>query len=499
MSFWGIGVDLVVFSGHILSNMAKIGAEVLETIAGSEQDQAGMASRTASYERRADEWIFQYNLAAHELMQNGRQILTSLIAEQIAYHEHLNIQQQIKNAQEVDQFLHDKFTNEDLYLWMQGEISRLYYEYYRFAFDTARRAERTMKQELMRPEVDAQDFVKFNYWDGGRKGLLSGEALYLDVKRMEMAYHDNNKRELELTKHVSLRQLNPVALLTLKATSTCQVTIPEWLYDLDCPGHYMRRVKSVALSIPSVVAPYTSVNCTLALLKSSLRKSPLPKDGEYARQGSEDDRFVDYIGAVQSIATSGASNDSGMFEMSMRDERFLPFEGAGAESTWKLDLPNDYPAFDYATISDVILHIRYTARQGVEPTKVKAALDDLFQQANQSNLALLFSLRHDFPTEWSAFVNGTGDFTATIHRDYLPYFTEGKQVTIAGVDLYGQDVTKHHVVGDQTAWDAATADLKDKNKQAFTVTIAPDTPGPTQVMTRTADAHVFLIIRYSLS
>ena len=109
----------------------------------------------------------------------------------------------------MDQFLHEKFTNEELYVWMQGEISRLYYEYYRFAFDTARKAERTMKQELMRPELDAQDFVKFNYWDGGRKGLLSGEALYLDVKRMEMAYHENNKREFELTRHVSLRQLDP--------------------------------------------------------------------------------------------------------------------------------------------------------------------------------------------------------------------------------------------------------------------------------------------------
>ena len=38
---------------------------------------------------------------------------------------------------------------------MQGEISGLYYEYYRFAFDTARKAEQTMKQELMRPELDA--------------------------------------------------------------------------------------------------------------------------------------------------------------------------------------------------------------------------------------------------------------------------------------------------------------------------------------------------------
>ena len=496
--YWGIGVSETVTGGQVLAVAARMMAELTQTVAAWEQDQAGMAARTAGHERRADEWLLQYNLAAHELMQIGRQILTSLIAEQIAHHEYRNIKQQIANAQEVDQFLHDKFTNEDLYLWMQGEISRLYYEYYRFAFDTARKAERTMKQELMRPEVDAQDFVQFNYWDGGRKGLLSGEALYLDVKRMEMAYHDNNKRELELTKHVSLRQLNPAALLTLKATGTCQVPIPEWLYDLDCPGHYMRRIKNVALSIPSVAGPYTSVNCTLSLLRSSLRKSPIVGD-DYARQGSEDDRFVDYIGAVQSIVTSTGQNDSGMFETYLRDERFLPFEGAGAESTWKLDLPKDYPAFDYATISDVILHVRYTARQGVDPTKVKPALDDLFQQANQAGLALLFSLRHDFPSEWSAFVNGTGDFTATIRKDYFPYFTQGKTISITGFDLYGQDVTKPHIVGDQSAWDAATTDLGDKNKQGLTFTAAADPAGPTQVLTRSADADVFLIVRYSLS
>jgi len=495
LHFWGLGASSKVAGGSKLSDASKIAAEIARTIAGWEQDQAGMAGRTAGHERRADDWLLQYNLAAHELMQNGRQILTSLISEQIARHEYLNTQQQIANSREVNQFLHDKFSNEDLYLWMQGEISRLYYEYYRFAFDTARKAERTMKQELMRPELDAQDFVKFNYWDGGRKGLLSGEALCLDLKRMEMAYHDNNKRELELTRHVSLRQLNPLALLTLKATGSCTVTVPEWIYDRDCPGHYMRRIKSVALSIPSVVGPYTSVNCTLSLLKSSIRKSPVPKDGEYARQGSEDDRFVDYAGAVQSIVTSGASNDSGMFEANLRDERFLPFEGAGAESVWKLDLPKpqDYPAFDYATISDVILHVRYTARQGVDPAKVKTALDDLFQEVSQSNLALLFSLRHDFPTEWSTFVNGAGDFTATIRRDHFPYFTQGKPITIAGFELYGKDVNKHHAAGDK---DAATSDLADQGQ--FTFTAAPDAPGPTQVLTRAAEAQVFLLVRYSL-
>src|SRR5438876_7512891 len=120
----------------------------------------------------------------------------------------------------------------------------------------------------MRPEIDATDFIQFNYWDTGHQGLLSGEALYLDIKRMEMAYHDNNKRELELTRHVSLRQLDPLALLKLKSTGSCQVTVPEWLYDKECLGHYLRRLKSVALSMPSVVGPYTSVNCTLSLLRS---------------------------------------------------------------------------------------------------------------------------------------------------------------------------------------------------------------------------------------
>jgi hypothetical protein len=497
LHFWGMGLHSKVFDGMSLGTVSRIAADILRTLAGSHEAEAGMASRTAGYERRADEWLLQYNLAARELMQIGRQVLTSLIAEQIAHHEYLTIQQQVANAHEVDQFLHDKFTNEDLFLWMQGEISRLYYEYYRFAFDTARKAEQTMKQELMRPEVDAQDFVKFNYWDGGRKGLLSGEALYLDVKRMEMAYHENNKRELELTKHVSLRQLSPLALLTLKATSTCQVEIPEWVFDLDCPGHYMRRVKSIGLSIPCVVGPYTGVNCTLTLLKSSLRKSSMVGD-DYARQGPEDDRFVDYLGSAQSIVTSSGQNDSGLFETNLRDERFLPFEGAGAVSSWKLDLPKDYPAFDYATIADAILHVRYTARQGVPPAKVKTALGDLLQQANQSNLALLLSLRYDFSTEWSAFVNGASDFKATIRKDFFPYFTQGKPINITGLELYGQDVKTHHPVGDQAAWDAATDDLGDKTKRSFSVTIPPDAPGPAQVLTRTADAQVFLIVRYTV-
>ncbi|MBF6650644.1 toxin [Methylobacter sp. BlB1] len=493
LHFWGLGATMDVKVGTALSSISRFAGNVLGIISAWEREQAGMAAKTASYERRADEWLLQYNLAAHELMQIGRQILSSLIAEQIAHREYLNIKKQIENSQEVDRFLRDKFTNAELYGWMQGEISRLFYEYYRFTFDTARKAEQTMKRELMRPEVDATDYIKFNYWDSGRKGVLSGEALYLDIKRLEMAYHENNKREFELTKHVSLRQLNPLALLALKATGICEVNVPEWLFDLDGPGHYIRRIKNVSLSIPSVTGPYTSVSCTLSLLKSSLRKSPLLKDDEYARQGSEDDRFIDYFGTVQSIVTSSGNNDSGMFETNLREERLLPFEGAGAESTWKLELPSDFRQFDYNTITDVILHFRYTARQGGGQMRDKALehLKEIIGEANSSGLALGFYLRQDFPSEWHRFVNGSESFETIVKHDHFPYFTQGKDITIDALQLHA---VKANNIESKTLSDLNVTDTL-KEKGEFELSL----PSDATLLKRDKDAIVFLLIRYSLS
>ena len=66
---------------------------------------------------------------------------------------------------------------------------------------------------------------------------------------------------------------------------------------------------------------------------------------------------------VQAIVTSSGINDSGLFEQG-RDERYRPFEGAGAVSSWRIELPEKHRPFDYRTISDVVLHLQYTARDG---------------------------------------------------------------------------------------------------------------------------------------
>ena len=60
---------------------------------------------------------------------------------------------------------------------------------------------------------------------------------------MEKAYLDENRRELELTKHISLRLHFPAAYLRLRTTGGCEISIPEWMFDLDYPGHYLRRIK----------------------------------------------------------------------------------------------------------------------------------------------------------------------------------------------------------------------------------------------------------------
>ena len=223
------------------------------------------------------------------------------------------------------------------------------------------------------------------------------------------------------------------------------MSIPEWLHDrgLPWPLHAPHQV-CLAFSIPCVVGPYGSVNCTLSLQASSVRVSPLLANGVYGRDPTQDDiRFIDYFGATDLVVTSGRFNDFGMFETNLHDERFLWFEGAGAISTWTLTLPGDLRAFDYSNDSHVIIHVRYTARQAGDPLGSQAIkeLKNAFDDKNQSPQTLLLCLKYDFPTEWAAFVNGGGQtaFQAAIDSSFLPYYVRGmKKLTVNEVRMFYQ-------------------------------------------------------------
>lgn len=374
-----------------------------------------------------------------------------------------NHQQQIKNAEAIEQFLkgeettvngqrYKKTNTQPFYIWMRREAKGLHSQCFQFAFDVARKAERALQHELGDPELS---YLQFGYLSG-KESLLAGEKLYLDIKRMEMAYHDLNQREYELTKHASLLQIAPRALLQLRTTGHCTVSLREELFDMDCPGHYFRRIKNVALSIPCVTGPYTSVNCTLTLTRSSIRTRALIDDG-YARiVDAEDPRFSDYFGSLQSIVTSTGQNDSGLFETNLRDERYLPFEGSGVISEWQLQLPanpsnNDPLQFDYNTISDVILHIRYTAREagGLLRNGAIANLTNQINAAKTVGSVRLFSLRHEFPTEWARFksikIGGAipdAELILDIREEHFPYWSKGRLESVKKRVFWKQDSTE---------------------------------------------------------
>ncbi|WP_406389670.1 hypothetical protein [Streptomyces sp. NBC_00887] len=428
LHFWGLGLHSKVFGGDKLSEISKIAAGIVRTKAAWEHDQAGMAARTASYERRADEWRLQTNVAAHELMHLGRQMLGAIIAEQAAHREYHNTRAQIADLSEIDALLKEKYTNRELYGWMQGELSRVYFDSYRFALDVARKAELTLKRELMQPEFDAVQFIRSDYWNAGRKGLLAADSLAFDLRRLEVAHQENRHRECELVRHVSVNQLDPLALVRLRETGTCEITVPESLFDLDCPGHYMRRLKHVSVSIPAVTGPYTSVNCTLSLLRSSVRT--VATGADYPRHEDNDERFQDYSGAIRAIVTSTARDDAGMFASSASEDRPLPFEGAGAISTWRIELPTKLRQFAYDTIADVVVHLGYTARDGGQVLRNKATghLGELIGRAEADCTARLFATRLEFPGEWARFRADEGDrprLTVTLREEHYPYWSLG--------------------------------------------------------------------------
>jgi peptidoglycan hydrolase-like protein with peptidoglycan-binding domain len=404
---------------------------------------ASLSATLGSFERRQDDWDHQADLATRELEQVQKQIAGAQIRVAIAENELRNHGLQIDNATAIDDVMRGKFTNENLYQWMVGQVSGIYFQSYQLAYDLAKRAERCMQHELGLAYGETS-YIRFGYWDSLKKGLLAGDLLAHDLKRLDAAYLDRNLREYELTKHVSLLALAPEQLIALKEAGTCEFTIPEWLFDLDTPGHYRRRLKMVNVTIPCVAGPYVGIHCKAQLLKSSYRQNVDVAPG-YERlaaddPGNPDNRFIDDRKILEAIVTSTAQNDAGLFEPSMRDERFLPFEGAGAISTWRLDLPKEFEVFNYDTISDVIFHLHYTARED-ETLRGAAstAVQNLLATASVRPLLRMFSLRHEFPGEWYRFVNSPASAETTMTVDLgagrFPYFAQGREITISGAKV----------------------------------------------------------------
>ena len=472
--FGGSPVATLTYGGETLGDAEEDAGKVLLVIATAMEKAASIAATLAGYQRRQDDWTFQRDQAAVEIEQADQAIAAAQVRVAIAEQELQNHDLQIASSQEVDAFMRSKYTNLELFQWQAGQISQVFFRSYQLAYDLARRAERCFRFEL---GLEDSSYISFGYWDSLKQGLLSGENLQYDLRRLESAYLDQNRREFELTKHVSLLQLDPLALVQLRETGRCFFDLPEELFDLDYPGHYLRRLTSVSMTAPSITGPCIMVSSTLRLIRNSIRITAdagtgYPRNTDASGHPADDPRFVESTVPVNAIATSGAQNDSGMFELNFRDERYLPFEGAGAISSWSLELFND-PAqpdfgqplrqFDYGTITDVVLHLKYTAREDAGPLKTGAIghLRDYFTQQQPAPALLMLNLRRDFPSQWSRMLNPANPadgnvFELEMSPDLFPVRDTGKTLKVNTIVLLARCT----------------------NPGTYTVTMTPPLPAP---------------------
>lgn len=508
------------YGGVALGSSTRRFGNAIQAIAEGLSAISSSMSLEGNFARRSEGWTHQKALADYDTKSLDKQIAAAAIRLDIANRSLDLHQKTIDQLQDVIDLTDGRFTNLGLYTWMVTQLQRLYRGAYQNALAVAKLAEQAYRFER---GDDTWPGLTMTYWDPTHAGLFAGDQLLIDLQTLERRYLETNYRSLEVDQAFALSQIDAGALIALREAGECTFTVNEAFFDLFYPGHYKRRIKAVRLTIPCVTGPYVNVSATLNLERSWIRSLATPGGALVEVPPS---RSV-------SIATSTGQNDAGVFELSFRDERYMPFEGLGAVSQWKLTLPKAFRQFDYQTINDVILSISYTAEQdGVLRERVEAqnaALAGSIVNYFTSNSAQrVFSLRRDFSTAFTRLLRspaGTAVKIELTDRNF-PLFVLGRNLQVTrgvvlvatgdhavptgfSLSIDGTDVTNFAAdptlgnLPSQTLPGAFSANLRASHTISVTAagSLAPAShpPGDVSAIDASALVDILLFLEYRLA
>jgi hypothetical protein len=94
----------------------------------------------------------------------------------------------------------------------------------------------------------------------------------------------------------------------------------------------------------------------------------------------------------------------------------------------------------------VLLHVRYTAREGGDLLRASAVanLNKAIDEAVAAGSVRLFSIRHEFPSEWAAFKSVTpsagvaAGLTLNLRSEHYPFWSQGRLEVLKRVELFAQ-------------------------------------------------------------
>lgn len=336
--------------------------------------------QTENYRRRRQEWGQMRDQADGEVQAIDRQLDAldvRIRSAQTALEQEKTRQAQ---TQAMLTWLKTRFTQATLYQWLSGQLSALYYQAYDAVVSLCLSAQACWQYEL---GDFTTTFIQTGAWNDHYRGLLVGETLQLNLQQMEAAWLTRNERRLDIVRTVSLKnRVNEEDWNKFKESGSLDFSLTEKLFDDDYAGHYLRTLKTVTVTLPTLLGPYQDVKATLTQTGSTTVLRANAGAVAALLNGRVSDApagtLVQNLRASQQVALSGGMNDAGVFELQFSDERYLPFEGTGAVSGWTLSFPRvkskalsggeliadkEQEAL-LAALDDVIVRVHYTACNG---------------------------------------------------------------------------------------------------------------------------------------
>ncbi|MDE9435483.1 toxin [Xenorhabdus bovienii] len=360
--------------GSRWGSIAEATGYVMEFSASVMNTEADKISQSESYRRRRQEWEIQRNNAEAELKQIEAQLTSLTIRREAAVLQTVSLKTQQEQTQAQLAFLQRKFSNQALYNWLRGRLAAIYFQFYDLAAARCLMAEMAYRWET---NESAARFIKPGAWQGTYAGLLAGEALMLNLAQMEEAHLKQDQRALEVERTVSLSAvyaglpsdsfnlsekvtelvkkgagnsgngLNTLAFGTGTDTKTslqASLSLADLNIFKDYPASLgkTRRIKQISITLPALLGPYQDIQAVLSY-------------------GGDNNGLAR---GCKALAISRGMNDSGQFQLDFNDGKFLPFEGIAIDDKGALILsfPNatSHQKAMLQTLSDIILHIRYT-------------------------------------------------------------------------------------------------------------------------------------------
>lgn len=102
-----------------------------------------------------------------------------------------------------------------------------------------------------------------HHWGTDRRGLTGSTRLLKDLSELDQYAFHTNSPKLQLSKTISLNEIAREELMALRDNGIANFRTTHELFDRDYPGHYLRLIKKVNVTVIALNSPIKGIRATL--------------------------------------------------------------------------------------------------------------------------------------------------------------------------------------------------------------------------------------------